>query len=357
MNMRRTIPLALAPLLFIAAACGDDDDAGSDTDAPIATSPQDTGDTGDTGTTVDGDTGTTAQTGATATTTGGDTSAPPGDTSAPSGEGGSITVGSADFSESQLLAQIYGQALAEAGYDVDYQLGIGAREIYYGAVDSGEVDLVPEYTNALLSYVLRLDDPEAVPDAANVEEQLSALDAALPESLAVLTPSSAEDKDVIVCTSDAAEEYSLTNLTDLAGVLDEITLGAPPEFETRSPFGLVGFSDLLDAPDVGEFVPLDAGVIIDALTSGQIDCGNVFSTNPLIETEGLVSLEDDQALVPNEAILPLVRSEVVTDQLSTALDAVNAELTTDVLKELLVEVDVEAAAVDVVAEEWLASLG
>lgn len=380
MNMRRTIPIVLAPLLLV-AACGGDDEASSDTDAPAGSSPQTT--TADAATTVDGaattvdgaattagdsDTtmGETATTGGDSDTTMGDTATTTDDTGTtaggeatapPAGDGGSITVGSANFSESQLLAQIYGQALAEAGFEVDYELGIGAREVYYGAIESGEVDLLPEYTNSLLGFVLRLEDPEAVPDATDVEEQVAALDEALPDSLTVLTPSTAEDKDVIVCTSDVAEEYGLTNLTELAAVFDQITLGAPAEFETRSPFGLVGFSDLLDAPDVGEFVPLDPGVIIDALTAGQIDCGNVFSTNPLIETEGLVSLEDDQTLVPNEAILPLVRSEVVTDQLSTALDAVNAELTTDVLKELLVEVDVNAAAPDVVAEEWLASLG
>ena len=78
---------------------------------------------------------------------------------APSGSG-SITVGSADFPESQLLAQIYGQALAAAGFDVSYELGIGAREVYFGAIESGEVQLVPEYTNSLLSFVLRQDGPE-----------------------------------------------------------------------------------------------------------------------------------------------------------------------------------------------------
>ena len=145
MNMRRTIPLVLAPLLVLAAACGDDDDdtASETTTAGTERRPPPTPE----GTAAD-------------TTTGG--SDAPADTGG--GGGGAITVGSADFPESQLLAQIYGQALAEAGFDVSYELAIGAREVYFDAVESGEVDLVPEYTNSLLSFVIRQDDPNALPD-------------------------------------------------------------------------------------------------------------------------------------------------------------------------------------------------
>ena len=84
---------------------------------------------------------------------------PPGVSTAPAA--GEITVGSADFPESQLLAQIYGQALEAAGFDVSYELGIGAREAYYGAIEGGEVDLVPEYTGTLLSFLIAPEQPEA----------------------------------------------------------------------------------------------------------------------------------------------------------------------------------------------------
>jgi len=379
-NLRRTIPFALASLLVVAAACGDDNNDATDTDTTIVESaagsePETTsGATGATtagtrtgtepdgttaGTEPDGTTGGSEPDGTTVgsepdgTTGGSEPTAAGG--SAPSGSG-SIVVGSADFAESQLLAQIYGQALADAGFDVSYEPGIGAREVYYGAIEGGEVDLVPEYTNSLLAFVLRQDDPNAVPEAANVDEQMTALEEALPETLQVLTPSTAEDKDVIVCTSEAAEEHDLATLSDLAAVFDQIKLGAPPEFETRSPFGLVGFQDLLGAPDVGEFVPLDVGAVADALSAGEIDCGNLFSTMSVITTEGFVALEDDQTLVPNEAVLPLVRSEVVDDALTAALDRVNEALDTDTLKELMVQIEVDATAPDEVASEWLATL-
>ena len=216
MNTRRTIPLVLASLLVLsAAACGgDDDDASSDA-----------------------------------------TTAASGDTVDAAGLG-PIVVGSADFPESQLIAQIYGQALATAGFDVSYELAIGAREVYYDAIQSGEVDLVPEYTNSLLSFVVRQDDPAALPTATNVDEQITELGEVLPDGLEVLPPSTAEDKDVIVCTKEVADKYSLTNLSELGAVAPDITIGGPPEFETRAPFGLVGFKDIYGA-EFGDFVPLD----------------------------------------------------------------------------------------------------
>ncbi len=328
MNMRRTIPLVLAPLLVLAAAaCGDDNN--------------------------DVDSGSAATTPATS----GGTEASAASTPSSGGAGGAIVVGSANFPESQLLAQIYGQALATAGFDVDYQLDIGAREVYLAAIESGEVDLLPEYTNSLLSFLVIQDDPKALPTATNVDEQLTELATVLPEGLEVLTPSTAENRDVIVCTQDVADEYGLATLSDLGENASNITIGAPPEFEERAPFGLAGFEEEFGA-EFKEFVPLEIGApIADALSGGQIDCGNLFSTDPVITTSGFVSLEDDKGLVTNEAVLPLVRTEVVTDALTATLDDINAQLDTDVLKELMVKVGADAEAPDVVAKEWLDSLG
>jgi osmoprotectant transport system substrate-binding protein len=357
-NIRRSLPLLIAPLLVLTAgACGDDDDATGSTDAvtvPTVASDDTEGTTAD-----DATASTTASTEEdTATTDAGATS---GSGATPAGDDtggtiGPITVGSANFPESQLLAQIYGQAIAEVGYDVSYELGIGSREVYYSAIESGEVGLVPEYTNSLLSFVVKKADPNATVEAANVDEQIEALEAALPDELQVLTPSEAEDKDVIVCTAEAAEEHGLTNLSDLGANSADITLGAPPEFETRSPFGLVGFQDIYGATEFADFIPLDPGAVGDALSAGQIDCGNLFSTDPIITTSGWVALDDDKGTVPNEAVLPLVRSEFVTPELVAALDEVNGALDTEGLKALVVKVTTDAEAPDVVAKEWLDSL-
>ena len=286
---------AAAAAGLLVAACGSDDSGSNDT---------------------------TATTAASATTAAGaDT------TATPSGSG-SFTVGSADFPESQLLGEIYAQALEAKGFTVDRKLNIGSREVYYKAIVDDEVQILPEYTNSLLSFVLKQTDPNATPTATDVASQLTELGTALPADLQVLTPSTAEDKDTIVCTSDIATKYKLTNLTTLFAASSNITLGAPAEFEGRSPFGLAGFEE--KGAKFKEFVPLKYGAIPDALSAGQIDCANIFSTDPAISTNGFVALEDDLNLVPNEAVVPLVRTAVGSDAAAVAaLDAVSAALTTE----------------------------
>lgn len=264
--------------------------------------------------------------------------------------GGAFVVGSADFPESELLAQIYGQALEASGFDVSYEPAIGSREAYFGAIESGEINLVPEYTNSLLSFILAPDSPSAT----NLEEQLAELGENLPEGLEVLTPSVAEDKDVIACTPEVAEEFGLTDLSSLAEASGDITIGAPPEFETRTPFGLVGFGEILGA-EFAEFVPLSYGDIPAALDGDAIDCGNVFSTSSVVSTSDWVVLEDDAGLVPAENVLPLIRSEVATPEAVAALDGVSAALDTEILKDLVAQVEVDALGPDVVAADWLAS--
>jgi len=284
-----------------------------------------------------------------ATTGGGSTE--PGGVAGTSGGGGAIVVGSADFPESALLAEIYGQALAAAGVDVSYELNIGSREAYITAIKDGEVDLVPEYTGNLLAFLVAPDQPSAV----TVDEQVTALADALPAGLEVLTPSSAEDKDTIVCTQDVVDEHHLTDLSSLFAVADQITLGAPPEFETRTPFGIKGFKDIYGAT-FKEFVPLASADIKDALSGGQIDCGNIFSTDPAITTAGFVALEDDQNIAASQAVLPLIRSEVVTPEVTDTLDQVDAALDTETLAHLVSEVILDQRGPDEVAAEFLATM-
>ena len=332
------------------AACGSDDD--DSTTSSVA-----------------GTTGSTDASSSVADTTGGSTAASTDvdatTASAPvSSEGAAtvpsgpvtVTVGSADFAESQLLAEIYAQALENSDVRVARKDPIGSRELYYQAIVANEIQLVPEYTNSLLSFVVKQDDPDATPEAKNVEDQVAELKEVLPDTLTIGTPSEAEDKDVIVCSSAVAEQHSLKTLSDLAAVAGEITLGAPPEFEERSPFGLVGFKEILGA-EFKEFVPLAYNVIPDSIKSGTIDCGNLFSTQSVILTEGFVPLEDDKTLVSNEAVLPLMRTEVATPEVVGIVDQVSAGLTTDILKALLVKVEVDKKSPTIVAEEYLASLG
>ena len=234
---------------------------------------------------------------------------------------------------------------------------IGSREVYYPAIETGEIDLLPEYTNSLLSFVLRQDDPDASPQATNVEEQLAELEEVLPDNLTVLTPSSAEDKDVIVCNRETIDEHGFSDLSGLAEVSGEITLGGPPEFAERSPFGIPGFQEFYGA-EFAEFVPLEIGPpIVDALNANAINCGNLFSTDAAITENDFTPLEDDMNIVPSEAVLPLISVEQATPEVTAVLDEVSAALDTEGLTELNFEVQAEGLAEAEVAAQWLADNG
>lgn len=143
---------------------------------------------------------------------------------------GSINVGSADFAESSIAAQLYGQALEAAGVDVEYTPAIGARDVYYAALESGEVDLVPEFTGSLLLFL----DPEATA-SADVEGVLESLRPLVEEDgITITEPAEADSVNTYVVTKDTADEFGLKTVSDLAGVDEELTLGGPPECPERA---------------------------------------------------------------------------------------------------------------------------
>lgn len=132
------------------------------------------------------------------------------DGSGDSASGESITVGSANFTENVILAEIYAQALEAQGADVSTKLNIGSREKYYPALEQGSLDLFPEYTGATLSYL----DKDT--EASSPEDVAKALADALPENLVALTYSEAQDNDAIVVTKETAEKFDLETIADLA---------------------------------------------------------------------------------------------------------------------------------------------
>src|SRR4051794_13381602 len=154
----------------------------------------------------------------------------------PAGNGGgsssaatdTIVVGSANFQENVVLAQIYAGALKAKGVKVSTKLNIGSREAYIPALKDGSIDLIPEYSGVLLQYF----DKSAT--AVSSDDVFAGLQQAVPQPLTVLDQSKAEDKDAIVVTKETAAKYNLTSIADLAAVANKLTLGAPPEFQTRA---------------------------------------------------------------------------------------------------------------------------
>ena len=264
--------------------------------------------------------------------------------------GDQVIIGSADFTESQLIASIYSQALQAKGVEVVEQLNIGSREVYIAALKDSSIDLVPEYSGAFLHYL----DPDST--AATSEEVSAELKEKLPAGIAMLTPSSAQDKDVVAVTKATADKYNLKTISDLQPIAGEIVLGGPPEWKSRKQ-GVVGLRDLYGL-NFKEFVPLDAGgtLTMTALTNGQIQAGDLFSTDPGLVANNLVALDDDKSLFAAENVVPLIKKAKLNDTITTTLDAVSAKLTTDDL----ISMNAEAATgtnLSDIAKKWLADAG
>ena len=267
--------------------------------------------------------------------------------------GGTVVIGSANFAENNLLAEIYAGALTAAGVEVETKLNIGAREIYLKAMEPGDesVDVMPEYTGVLSDYY----DEEG--QASDSEEVYQELTAALPEYLTVLEQSDAQDKDALVVTQETADEYGLTEIGDIADVAGDLTLGGPPEWKTRDT-GIPGLEEVYGVT-FGDFRELDAGgpLTLRALVNGQIDAGNLFTTDPNIEAEDLVALEDPEALFGSQNVVPLVRTEVLTDDIESTLNEVSAALDTETLLGLNRQVILDKQDPADVAQEFLADNG
>lgn len=277
-----------------------------------------------------------------------------------SAAGGSVVVGSADFPESQIIAEIYAGALNAAGVEAMTKLNIGSREIYYSAVEDGSIDIIPDYSGNLLLFA----DPGAT--AASAEDIFAALPDALSTKspdvpLGVLQPSAAEDKDALVVTAATAEKYSLESIADLAQVCGEITIGAPSTFQERA-YGLPGLKEKYNCEPAGFEAINDGGgdITLQALLNDDVQAADIYTTTPSIGDNDLVVLEDPENNFIAQQVLPLINMDTVNEEARNVLNEVSAQLTTEDLLSLNREVSGDAkrnpadAAADWLAEKGLA---
>ena len=268
-----------------------------------------------------------------------------------SGGAGSVVVGSANFPESQLLGEIYAQALSAKGVNVTKKLGIGSRETYVPALKSGTVSVFPEYTGNFTRY---LDKTSTATAPAAI---LADLKKALPDNLTALEPAKAEDKDSVTVTKATADKYKLASLTDLAPVAKDLVIGGPPEWKTRD-YGIPG---LLKAYGLAfkEFKPLDAAgtLSVEALKNGTVDAVNLFTTDPSIAANGFVALADPKSFFLPQNVVPIVAKSVANDTVTATLNAVSAKLDTPTLAEMVKEVVADKMDASDVAMSFLKAKG
>lgn len=278
---------------------------------------------------------------------------PLGESSTGEGSNDSVVVGSANFPENAILAEIYAGALNAAGVNASTKLNIGSREVYLAALEDDSINVVPEYTGNLLGY---FDAANEVIDGPGI---LSALPGKLPEGLSILEPASAEDKDAIVVTAETAAKYQLKSIADLAPVCAELTLAAPSEFQTR-PYGLPGLEKLYDCVPKA-FVPFSASseaLNLKALLSDEVQIADIFTTSPELTANNLVVLEDPKGLIGAQQVVPLIKSDKVSDAGQEALNNVSAQLTTEDLISLRTQVEGEQKMEPkAAATQWLKDKG
>lgn len=257
-----------------------------------------------------------------------------------------IIVGSANFPESQLIATIYAKALKGAGVPVQTHMNIGSREVYIPALLDGSIDLIPEYSGSMLTYL----DKNAT--ASSPADVAAALKAALPKDVAMLTPSVAQDADTVTVTQATATKYHLTSIADLTAVASQMVAGGSPEWQTREE-GIVGLQKVYGIT-FKSFKPLDeAGPLtLSALANGQVQAADVYSTDPSMSADHLVALSDPKSLFPAQNVVPIIASAKASPVVTKTLDAVSAALTTDDLVKMNAELG-NHVSFEKVASDWL----
>jgi osmoprotectant transport system substrate-binding protein len=282
------------------------------------------------------------------------TSSPDGTPHPEAGGKGTIVVGvSGAFTENQIVAEMYAQVLEHAGYAVERDFELRSREVSQNALESGQIDLKPEYLSSLLLFL----EPNA--DASDDPNDVATKDRAVlaPKGIEVLTPSPAQDTNQFVANAETAQRFGLTTMTSLAAQASHLTLGGPPECPQR-PFCLTGLKDVYGIV-FDDFEPLDAGgpQTVEALTSDDVQVGLLFSTDPSIRANGFVPLVDDRHLQDAENLTPVIRIEKLNDEIRAALDAVSARLTTENVTTLVGDVVIEGQEVESVARDFLTANG
>jgi osmoprotectant transport system substrate-binding protein len=275
---------------------------------------------------------------------------------------GSIVVGSDNFQESVLLADIYGQALAAKGYTVSYKLNIASREVTYGLLKSGAITLKPEYNGALLAYLdslVKTTTPQTSTDQVD-----AAIAKELASNLQVLNPAQAQDNDTLTLSKNAAAKYSMkqgSSIADFITALNggQVSIGAAAEFQTRYQ-GILGLEQAygLKASQI-TFKSLDAGGTLTetALSQNAVDSGDLFTTDPTISQNGLVTLTDPKNIFGLQNVLPLVNKTALNSVGVAALNAVDAKLDSATLLALDVKMQTDKQDPAVVAKAWLTSAG
>lgn len=261
--------------------------------------------------------------------------------------GNDIVVGASNFPESEIVANIYAQALIRAGMKSHVHANIGSREIFIRALHDGSISLMPDYTGNLLQFY----KPGARTRSA--QEIIEDLHRVLPPQIHALEASSAQDKDVYVMLTKVAQRYGIRTLYDLKKLPQPVHVAAPSELEVRG-FGIPGLKNVYKL-NVRHVVINDAGgpTTLQALNREEVPVVHFDSTSPFLDRSRMTILEDPARLVIDQNVIPLVAQQWDTPQLRAVINAVQKKLTTDDMQKMNYESVVEHKSARAIALEWI----
>jgi osmoprotectant transport system substrate-binding protein len=263
-----------------------------------------------------------------------------------------VTIGSTNFTEQLIVANLYADILQHAGIHTNLRTDLGAREVVEPALGAGQLDLYPDYAGTLLIYLKPKDTRQATQTSTAVPALKTALAS---QGATVLNPAPAVDTNVFAVTKATARKYHLTSLSSLAPVASKLTLGGPPECPQR-PTCLLGLKSVYGTHFNGFTSTDEAGPITVAdLKNGLVQVAELFSSDGNILENGFVALTDNKHLQPADHVIPVIRRSVDTATVANALNKLSAKLTTPQLSELNIKVTDDHDDPATVASQWLKS--
>lgn len=283
-----------------------------------------------------------------------------GDT-ADGGASGEVVIAYQDYTEMSIMAEMYAALLEAEGYEPTLK-GVGDRAIYAGQLASGDVHVAPEYVSSMTEYLNREingadAEPVASPDVDDTVGQLEEL--AAQKDMTPLEPAEAEDANAFAVTKQFSEENGVTTLSDLGKLGEPVALAAAPDCPDR-PDCQLGLQEVYGI-QISDFEPLGFGSpqTKDALTSGEVQLGQVGTSDGQIEQLELVVLEDDQDWQNAENLVPIVSTQFLEEnpEIEGILNELSDVLTTEDLMRLNAAVDAERQLASDVAEEYLEEKG
>ena len=270
-----------------------------------------------------------------------------------SDESKSVVVGSKDFTENNIVAEVYALALEDAGFTVERKMNI-AGSVIHTSITSDEIDLYPEYTGTGLISVLKMD---ALTDQ---DEVYNTVKDAYDEQFGItwLDYASANDGQGLFVSKKASDEYGITTISDLQANADKIRFASQGEFDERED-GIPGLEKVYGEFNWKSSKIYDNGLKFEIVESDEADCAPAYTTEGrLVETDKFVLLDDDKHVWPPYNLAPIVRNEVLEQypEIAEVLNAVSAKMDTETVTALNARVDIDHEEYEDVAADFYESI-